>query len=105
VVTTRTLVAPGTPVEFYGSRTGHVVTTVTATTDLLQIYNAPAFPITLILAMSGRKGDSGALVTETAAGVAAGLYVGKYSNKHGNAGGLAQHVEQVCRIMDMELLA
>lgn len=104
-VSTLTLVPPGIPVEFSGSRTGRVSTTVTATSDQLGIYGAPAFPIHLVLATQGTRGDSGALVTETVTNRATGLYIGEYRNNKGVTGGIAQHIEQVCRIMDMELLA
>jgi len=76
-VVTPWMAVPGsTPVEFHGTASAvAIVTHVTATTNILGIYNTPELPITL--AVHGAGGDSGALVTETTGG-STGAPVGLY---------------------------
>jgi hypothetical protein len=99
-------VAPWIDVEFTGASSGPHVTKVTATTDQLGILNSPLFPMRVLLAKHGQAGDSGALILEKASSrkpKAVGLYMAKYTDTAGRPGGLAQHMEQVVEIMDMEL--
>lgn len=99
------LIAPWTSVEFTGAVTGSHSTLVTATTDQLGILNSPLFPVRVLLDKYGDQGDSGALVKvkKGTTNEAVGLYLGKFVDLTGRSGGLAQHMEQIVEIMDMEL--
>jgi len=99
-------VAPWTDVEFMGVESGLTRTLVTSTGDQFGILNSYLIPVRLGLADHGRNGDSGALVMESgarSANKAVGLYMAMYTDKAGRPGGLAQQMEQVVEIMDMEL--
>jgi hypothetical protein len=99
-------VAPWIDVEFIGTASGAHTTKVLSTTDQLGILNSPLFPVRILLADHGESGDSGALITETFGGSqqrAIGLYMGQFTDQAARIGGLAQHMEQVVQIMDMEL--
>lgn len=97
-------VAPWTDVEFTGAGSGGLHRTkVTAVTDILGILSSPLLPVRVVLANHGSPGDSGALVLEPKTSKAVGLYMAEFSDQAGRSGGLAQHMEQVVQIMDMEL--
>jgi len=102
----RRLVAPAAAVHLHAP-SGIVRTTITATTNLLNLTTAPELPIRVLLANHGVPGDSGSLIEETRTGLAVGLYMGKYTAPRagslGQTGGLAQHIGQVCELMQMEL--
>jgi hypothetical protein len=96
-------VAPWSNVEFTGAASRTLTTTVTATTDQLGILQSPEFPVRVILAHPGRPGDSGALVIDQNTGHGVGLYVAKAIDAANRPCGIAQHLEQVVQIMDMEV--
>jgi hypothetical protein len=95
------LVAAWTPAKLMGA-SGTRDTFITAISDTFGIFDSPFLPSRLTLAEGGVPGDSGALVIDGRKH-ACGLYMGEFRNPAGQVGGVAQHLYQVDRMMDLEL--
>lgn len=95
------IVVAGMPVSFCGAVSGNVHTEVLHTSGQIGIYDSPYVPHRIFLKHHGVKGDSGALVQGNEP---VGIYVGEGEDENsGKTVGIAQHLYQVQRMLDLKL--
>lgn len=99
----KNFVAPWTDVYFNGKKS-NLRTKIEQVVIPGGVISSPLLPARLLLADKGVKGDSGALIRDSNDDEAVGIYLGGYNSPSNKVGGIAQHVFQITKTMDLDIL-
>ncbi len=90
-------------VQFTGASSGFHETPITQVSMFLGVRRLPEFPNRFAILEAGLPGDSGALITDVETGRPVGIYQGEVTDSFDQTVGLAQGLEQVRLLMDLEV--